>query len=58
MPDIGAIDAVLNADDHDYFYMCANVEKFGYHKFAKTLAQHNRNAAEYQNWMNKKGVNR
>ena len=58
MPDIHTIDAVLNAEKHDYFYMCANIEKIGYHKFAKTLAQHNRNAAKYQNWLNKKGVNR
>ncbi len=58
MPDISSIDAVLNAKDHDYFYMCADIDKIGYHKFAKTLAQHNANAAKYQNWLNKKGVNR
>ncbi|APZ47833.1 aminodeoxychorismate lyase [Polaribacter reichenbachii] len=58
MPDISSIDGVLNAQKHDYFYMCVNVDKFGYHSFAKTLAQHNRNAAKYQNWLNKKGVNR
>lgn len=58
MPDINTIDAVLNAQKHDYFYMCANVDKIGYHKFAKTLTQHNRNATKYQNWLNKKGVNR
>lgn len=58
MPDISSIDGVLNAQKHDYFYMCVNIDKFGYHSFAKTLAQHNRNAAKYQNWLNKKGVNR
>lgn len=58
MPDISSIDGVLNAQKHDYFYMCANIDKIGYHKFAKTLAQHNKNAAKYQNWLNKKGVNR
>jgi UPF0755 protein len=58
MPDISSIDAVLNAKDHDYFYMCADIVKIGYHKFAKTLTQHNANAAKYQNWLNKKGVNR
>lgn len=58
MPDISSIDGVLNAQKHNYFYMCVNVDKFGYHSFAKTLAQHNRNAAKYQNWLNKKGVNR
>lgn len=58
MPDISSIDGVLNAQKHDYFYMCVNIDKFGYHSFAKTLSQHNRNAAKYQNWLNKKGVNR
>lgn len=58
MPDISSIDGVLNAEKHDYFYMCVNIDKFGYHLFAKSLAQHNRNAAKYQNWLNKNGVNR
>ncbi|MHB0756672.1 endolytic transglycosylase MltG [Polaribacter sp. M15] len=58
MPDINTIDAVLNAEKHDYFYMCVNTDKLGYHKFAKSLSQHNRNAAKYHNWLNKQGVNR
>lgn len=58
MPDISAIDGVLNAEKHNYYYMCANVDKLGYHAFAKTLAQHNRNAAKYHKWMNSQGVNR
>ncbi|MCG1037167.1 endolytic transglycosylase MltG [Polaribacter sargassicola] len=58
MPDISAIDAVLNAQEHNYYYMCANVEKLGYHVFAKTLAQHNRNAAKYHQWINKQRINR
>lgn len=56
MPDISSIDGVLNAKKHDYYYMCVNIDKFGYHSFAKTLAQHNKNAAKYQKWLNKKGV--
>lgn len=58
MPDISSIDAVLNAEKHDYYYMCVNVDKLGYHAFAKTLAQHNRNAAKYHKWLNKQGINR
>jgi len=53
MPDISAIDAVLNYEKHNYFYFVADVKKIGYHKFAKTLAQHNRNAAEYHRWVSK-----
>ncbi|MHB1196901.1 MAG: endolytic transglycosylase MltG [Lutibacter sp.] len=58
MPDISSIEAVLNPANHDYFYMCASVTTFGTHEFAKTLDQHNKNAAKYQQWLNKQGVNR
>ncbi len=58
MPDITSIDAVLNYEDHDYFYFVADVENFGYHKFAENLAQHNRNKQAYVRWINSQGVNR
>ena len=58
MPDISAIDAVLNPETHDYYYFVANVKNFGYHKFAKTLSQHNVNRQEYVRWINQQGVNR
>jgi UPF0755 protein len=52
MPDINAVDAVLNPENHDYIYFCASVERFGYHEFASTLTQHNVNAANYAKWLN------
>ncbi len=58
MPDISAIDAVLNPEKHDYYYFVANVENFGYHKFAKTLVQHNRNKDQYVRWINSQNINR
>ncbi len=58
MPDISSIDAVLNAEKHGYYYFVANVERFGYHKFAKTLAQHNANSAAYRRWISQQGVKR
>jgi len=58
MPDISAIDGVLNAQQHNYYYMCASVEKLGYHAFAKSLSQHNRNATKYHQWMNKQRIHR
>jgi len=58
MPDISSIDAVLNYEDHDFFFFVADVENFGYHKFAKNLAQHNRNKREYVRWINKQGIKR
>lgn len=58
MPDISSIDAVLNYEDHDYFYFVADVENFGYHKFAKTLSQHNANKRAYVRWINEQRINR
>ena len=58
MPDISSIDAVLNYEKHDYYYFVADVNNFGYHKFAKNLSQHNRNREEYVRWINQQGVNR
>lgn len=58
MPDISAIDAVLNPENHSYLYMVADVQNSGYHKFAKTLAQHNKNAREYHQWINKMQIMR
>ena len=58
MPDISSIEAVLNPEKHDYFYFVADVTNFGYHKFAKNLAQHNANKVEYVRWVNSQGLNR
>ena len=58
MPDVDAIDAVLNPTKHDYIYFCASVEKFGYHEFASTITQHNVNAKKYADWLNAQGTKR
>ncbi|WP_026755855.1 endolytic transglycosylase MltG [Sediminibacter sp. Hel_I_10] len=58
MPDITAIDAVLNPEKHNYIYFAADAKKIGYHKFAKTLAQHNQNAREYQRYLSAQGINK
>lgn len=58
MPDIDAIDAVLNAKNHDYIYFCASVDKFGYHVFASTYEQHQVNAKKYATWLNQQGTKR
>lgn len=52
MPDVSSIDAVLNPESHSYYYFVADVENFGYHKFAKSLAQHNVNKQAYVKWLN------
>ena len=53
MPDMAAIEAVLNYEKHDYIYFCARPELDGRHNFAKTLSEHNRNAKAYHNAINK-----
>lgn len=56
MPSIRAIDAVLNYQEHNYIYFCAKPDFSGYHNFASTLAQHNRNAREWANALNRAGI--
>lgn len=58
MPDISSIDAVLQAEKHDYYYFVADVDKPGYHKFAQTLAQHNLNKKRYVAWLDRKQIRR
>ncbi|MDO6759084.1 endolytic transglycosylase MltG [Tamlana sp. 2_MG-2023] len=56
MPDITAIDAVLNYEDHDYLFFVADAQRLGFHKFSKTLAQHNRYATEYWRYLSSQGI--
>lgn len=56
MPDISAIDAVLNYEKHKYYYFAADAKRLGYHKFAKNLTQHNINAREYQRYLSSQGI--
>ncbi|WP_296383726.1 endolytic transglycosylase MltG [Winogradskyella sp.] len=58
MPDLSAVKAVLNPEKHNYLYFAADAKRIGYHKFAKTLSQHNNNAREYQRYLSSQGINR
>jgi UPF0755 protein len=51
MPPTGCVDAVLNRDDNDYLYMCAQPNYDSKHNFTKDYAVHARNATEFQNWL-------
>ena len=58
IPSIAAIDAVLNATNHKYYYFCAKDDLSGYHVFAKTIEEHNRNAEKYRKALNKQKIYR
>lgn len=52
LPDLRIIDKVLNYEKHDYLYFCAKADNSGYHAFAKTGAEHARNAELYHQYLN------
>jgi UPF0755 protein len=56
LPSIKAINAVLNAEKHNYLYFCAKSDFSGAHVFAKNLIQHNKNAVAYQTALNKRRI--
>lgn len=56
IPSPKGLDAVLNYNHHEYIFFCAKSDGSGRHAFAKTLAQHNQNAAKYHAYINKLGV--
>ena len=58
IPSINSIDAVLNAVEHNYIFMCAKEDFSGYHNFAKTYSKHLINARKYQKALNRKRIMR
>ena len=57
IPSLAAIDAVLNYERSSYLYFCAKPTFDGTHNFARTLSEHNRNAAEYAKALNRASKN-
>lgn len=58
MSSIASIDAVLNAEDHEYYYFCAVGDDSGLHNFAKTLQGHNQNVQKYRENLRKFKANK
>jgi UPF0755 protein len=53
---VEGIDAVLNAENHDYIYFVAKADFSGYHNFSRTLSEHNHYAAEYQKELDRRKI--
>ena len=56
LPSKASINAVLNAPETNYLYFCASEQMDGTHRFAATLAEHNRNAARFHAALNARGI--
>ena len=56
LPEKSTIDAVLNAPQHDYLFMCARADFSGYHDFTRDYASHLVNARNYQDALNSRGI--
>ncbi|MBT8324451.1 MAG: endolytic transglycosylase MltG [Winogradskyella sp.] len=56
MPDLSAIEAVLNYEKHNYLYFAADPRRIGYHRFSTDLRQHNAYAHDYQRYLSSQGV--
>lgn len=52
MPSLASLEAVINAENHEYMFFCAKADNSGVHVFAKDYADHQKNAAAFAKWMN------
>lgn len=58
LADPRVMDAVLNYQRHNYYYMCAKGDGSFQHRFANSYNEHLRNARIYQQELNKAGIYR
>ena len=56
IPSVAGLEAVLNAEEHGFLYMCAKEDFSGSHNFATTFAQHAANARKYTQALTRRGI--
>lgn len=56
IPERATLQAVLDAPQHNYLYMCAKADFSGYHNFATDFETHRANAAAYQRELNRRNI--
>lgn len=56
LPNLTAVDAVLNPEEHSFIYFCADPDRPGYHSFANTYEEHKQNAKKYRLWLEEQGI--
>ena len=49
---VTGLNSVLDCEKHKYIYFCASPKFNGYHVFARSLREHNKNASKYQRALN------
>ena len=56
LPEKSTIDAVLDAPEHNFMYMCARADFSGYHDFTVDYNSHLENAHRYQEALDARGI--
>ncbi len=56
MAEKSTLDAVLNAPENNYIYMCAKEDFSGTHNFSASYAEHQQNANRYRQELDRRGI--